>query len=106
MDHPDVRELRPRVLGTRDTHDLYRLFGFERVGLGPSAGLNVGGDGGTAPRRCRSSGIDPNHPSGINPVASNQSTDGGREADALTEVLGVERSGEDLGDRHLTGPDR
>jgi hypothetical protein len=31
MDHPDVRELRPRVLGTRDTHDLYRLFGFERV---------------------------------------------------------------------------
>jgi GNAT superfamily N-acetyltransferase len=31
MDHPDVRDLRLQVLGTRDAHDLYRRFGFELV---------------------------------------------------------------------------
>jgi GNAT superfamily N-acetyltransferase len=28
MDHPDVRDLRLQVLGTRDAHALYRRFGF------------------------------------------------------------------------------
>jgi GNAT superfamily N-acetyltransferase len=31
MNHPEVRELRLQVLGTRDAHDLYRRFGFELV---------------------------------------------------------------------------
>jgi len=29
--HPDVRDLRLQVLGTRDAHGLYRRFGFEPV---------------------------------------------------------------------------
>ncbi|HXQ63063.1 MAG TPA: GNAT family N-acetyltransferase [Acidimicrobiales bacterium] len=29
--HPDVRDLRLQVLGTRDAHDLYRRFGFASV---------------------------------------------------------------------------
>ncbi len=30
-DHPDVKDLRLQVLGTRDAHGLYRRFGFEPV---------------------------------------------------------------------------
>jgi GNAT superfamily N-acetyltransferase len=31
MAHPDVKDLRLQLLGTRDAHDLYRRFGFDTV---------------------------------------------------------------------------
>jgi len=32
LDHPDLRGVRKWMLATRDAHDFYRAFGFDRVG--------------------------------------------------------------------------